>query len=472
MFTAESTVRRIFAELCKAVSWMHSVGLVHRDIKLENVLLTVSLSEAALFENGHRRTVSDEYSRSRQSDDESLGFLDKATSSSPTSYAFADSSTYGSSPGSPTGSSFSSHYKLSRYPSESSTSMSSASAASSWYLSSDTDSKASMPMETSLLGSRSHTLVPSDMDHKPSSQIIPPPSQPLIKLTDFGLSRFIDPAKPLLMTRCGSEAYAAPELVMSGGRAGVASGGSRWGEDGGYSSEAGRRRDSTSSGGYDARETDAWACGVVLYGLIARRLPFGEGPGEALISGVPGGVTARPVGTSERRQWLMKIARGDWQWPSVNASSEGSSSGDEELRGVHLAESEGAKRVASKLLIRDPTRRYRLKDLWDDEWVAGCGVVGATSSSPLRGASVSPQSRVRDLPMELDRDFVKVHDDSGVEITRHAACPDNVDEQEIPIRHDVEHEPDEEDDDEEDGAEDGWLVDKEGIKSIARQEVQ
>ncbi|THU92097.1 kinase-like protein, partial [Dendrothele bispora CBS 962.96] len=236
---AESTVRRIFAELCKAVSWMHSVGLVHRDIKLEK------------FE---RKATS--------------SFL----SSSPNSY----------------------------------------------------------------------------------NNQIPPPSHPLIKLADFGLSRFIDPAKPLLTTRCGSEAYAAPELVMSGG--------------------------------YDARETDAWACGVVLFGLIARRLPFGEGPGEVLIGG-PGGKLGgngakqtRPVGASERRQWLMKIARGDWQWPDIpeDANDAGSSNmdlddGGAELKGPRLAASEGAKRVASRLLVRDPTRRWRLKDLWDDDWVSRTG---------------------------------------------------------------------------------------------------
>ncbi|KAJ4493366.1 kinase-like domain-containing protein, partial [Lentinula lateritia] len=70
---------------------------------------------------------------------------------------------------------------------------------------------------------------------------LPTPPQPLIKLTDFGLSRFIDPANPLLTTRCGSEAYAAPELVTDS--------------------------ESENAGGYDARETDAWACGVVLYAL-------------------------------------------------------------------------------------------------------------------------------------------------------------------------------------------------------------
>ncbi|KZV89054.1 kinase-like protein, partial [Exidia glandulosa HHB12029] len=64
-------------------------------------------------------------------------------------------------------------------------------------------------------------------------------STALVKLADFGLARFVDPAHPRLTTRCGSEAYAAPELLLSGSR---------------YR-------------GYDPRLTDAWALGVVLYAL-------------------------------------------------------------------------------------------------------------------------------------------------------------------------------------------------------------
>lgn len=35
----ENVVRRIWRELCRAVAWMHGVGLVHRDIKLESTFL-------------------------------------------------------------------------------------------------------------------------------------------------------------------------------------------------------------------------------------------------------------------------------------------------------------------------------------------------------------------------------------------------------------------------------------------------
>ncbi len=36
----EPVLRRIFGELCRAAGWMHAVGLVHRDIKLESTYLS------------------------------------------------------------------------------------------------------------------------------------------------------------------------------------------------------------------------------------------------------------------------------------------------------------------------------------------------------------------------------------------------------------------------------------------------
>jgi serine/threonine protein kinase len=35
----ETLLRRMWSELCKAVGWMHGVGLVHRDVKLESTRL-------------------------------------------------------------------------------------------------------------------------------------------------------------------------------------------------------------------------------------------------------------------------------------------------------------------------------------------------------------------------------------------------------------------------------------------------
>ncbi|KAI9864010.1 MAG: hypothetical protein M1813_003326 [Trichoglossum hirsutum] len=84
----------------------------------------------------------------------------------------------------------------------------------------------------------------------------------LITLTDLGLSKRIDLASPLLTTRCGSEDYAAPELLM-----GLP---------------------------YDGRATDAWALGVVLFALMEGRLPFDSVVGRSKIA--------------------HRIARVEWGW--------------------------------------------------------------------------------------------------------------------------------------------------------------
>ncbi|KAK7024012.1 kinase-like domain-containing protein [Favolaschia claudopus] len=317
----EALLKRIWSELCKAVGWMHGVGLVHRDVKLENILLT-------------------------------------------TPFPFTN--------GAPTG--------------------------------------------------------------------------PLVKLTDFGLSRFIDTAAPLLSTRCGSEAYAAPELVISGRR-------------------------------YDARETDAWACGVVLYGLCARRLPFGEG---ATSNDGPGRI-GREGGVREsaatRRHWLMCIARGEWEWPSVSAAHEErpdlenhtsadsvatvvapSENGDEvpetrpqpqpqlELKG------EGARRIVSRLLVRDSARRAKISELWDDPWMGGTTQLSSPSSvstAPLISSEVETQSPPGTASPDSD---YSDHSSLYGEVV-------GFDDEDL-------------EGEDEDADDDGLLLDQEGIDSIARQEVQ
>ncbi|KAG0289865.1 hypothetical protein BGZ96_006650 [Linnemannia gamsii] len=73
------------------------------------------------------------------------------------------------------------------------------------------------------------------------------PLRPKVKLTDFGLAKVIDMDSPLLTTRCGSEDYAAPEIIL--------------GQP------------------YDGREADIWSLGVVLYALLVGFLPFNMRPG-------------------------------------------------------------------------------------------------------------------------------------------------------------------------------------------------
>ena len=289
-------------------------------------------------------------------------------------------------------------------------------------------------------------------------------------LTDFGLSRFVeideDGDAELLSTRCGSEAYAAPELVMGGG--------------GSSSSTSGKK---TRRGVYDARETDAWACGVVLYALVARRLPFGEGVGaggEGRIGGERGEGKG-DGGVLERRQWLMRIARGEWEWPGGELERDGVvEDGGEELVGERLVESRGARRMVSRLLVRDPRKRARVSELWDDEWMwtSGCVVpenVGRQQEQPLcpRLLPIDPSHSYREdviFASPVDEEgksvpILRIHDgeeDDGMDVDDGEWIFDDEDGKGEVLEDGPEGEEEEEE---------GLLLDQEGIDNIARQEV-
>ncbi|KAJ2896694.1 hypothetical protein MKZ38_005294 [Zalerion maritima] len=90
----------------------------------------------------------------------------------------------------------------------------------------------------------------------------------VVTLADLGLSRRIaDDEK--LNTRCGSEDYAAPEVIL--------------GQP------------------YDGRATDAWSLGVLLYALLETRLPFDPNPNMSDYHRM-------------RSRTSHRIARVDWQW--------------------------------------------------------------------------------------------------------------------------------------------------------------
>ena len=141
----------------------------------------------------------------------------------------------------------------------------------------------------------------------------------VITLTDLGLSRMIPqpPESPLLETRCGSEDYAAPEILM--------------GQP------------------YDGRQTDAWALGVLLYALMEGRLPFDALPG---IRGDPAVLKARTP---------HRIARCEWGW--VRYGDE-----DNEWDPEKGKELEGARKCVEGLLKRN-TRRTPLTEIRDWPWV-------------------------------------------------------------------------------------------------------
>lgn len=178
--------------------------------------------------------------------------------------------------------------------------------------------------------SKSHTW--------PDPSSLPPIPTPLVKLTDFGLSRFVDLSTPYLETRCGSEEYAAPELIM------------------------GKR--------YDGRQTDSWALGVVLFALLVGYLPFvedgGVGPHDQ-----PGQVSPSSRGTTRsRKTYLLKIAKGEYHWPKAKIDVDGNLQQTDNTRMVN----DQSKSLVGGLLTRDPKKRLRTEDIWDYEWMNGAGM--------------------------------------------------------------------------------------------------
>lgn len=247
----EWLIRRLFAELANAVGWMHSIQLVHRDIKLENIILT----------------------------------RDLFTSMSP------------------------------------------------------------------------GELTPSAVG-----------PVPLLKLTDFGLSRFMDPNKAFLETRCGSEEYAAPELII------------------------GKK--------YDGRKTDCWAMGVVLYSLICGGLPFVEGsPGTATSpsSLALGGFGVNSTSANlqmvtnstregphrgaeaddghpqrdarKRKAHLLRIAKGDLRWPSQTNDESLDMPPASLCPTSNRLVTPYAKHIVSRLLRRDANKRGSAWECFEDPWL-------------------------------------------------------------------------------------------------------
>lgn len=148
---------------------------------------------------------------------------------------------------------------------------------------------------------------------------------PVVTLTDLGLGRWIPkpPESPLLETRCGSEDYAAPEVLL------------------------GQQ--------YDGRATDAWALGVLLYAIMEERLPFDQLPSS-----------------KRKSQKSHRIARCEWAW--VKWGTE-----DGEWNSTRGTELEGARAIVEGLLVRARSR-WSLDKVAESEWVRG----GMTLDEPLQ----------------------------------------------------------------------------------------
>ncbi|KAL7955885.1 kinase-like domain-containing protein [Trichoderma compactum] len=143
----------------------------------------------------------------------------------------------------------------------------------------------------------------------------------VIALADLGLSRRIAEDEKL-ETRCGSEDYAAPEVIM--------------GQP------------------YDGRATDAWSLGVLLYALLESRLPFDPPPG---------------MNDSHRMRSRKshRIARGEWRWIEY-----GGDDGDHEANEARFKERGllDAMNITEGLLKRARSR-WTLHQVLATQWVQG-----------------------------------------------------------------------------------------------------
>lgn len=137
----------------------------------------------------------------------------------------------------------------------------------------------------------------------------------------------------MLQTRCGSEAYAAPELLM--GKP------------------------------YDGFLTDSWAVGIVFYAVVTGGLPFVEQveTSREKFEGLERRISTR----GGRKGYLLKIAKAEYEWPA-----------DKVRGGGKIEFSKELKEIVGKLLVRDPGKRLRVgsESFWECDWISGDGREG------------------------------------------------------------------------------------------------
>ncbi|CAK7898474.1 hypothetical protein CAAN3_04S01200 [[Candida] anglica] len=175
----------------------------------------------------------------------------------------------------------------------------------------------------------------------------------LISLTDFGLSKVVQDLDEELSTRCGSEDYISPELLM------------------------GLK--------YNGQLTDAWSVGVVIYSLVENRLPFDLPSIELMTSAAAaaagaagsGGAYNQGPGISpsvlkrqrSRNKTPHRIAMIDWGWFKATELHVSTALDPESKQII-----EKLQRLTEALLVRKQKRLKILEVLQDDKykWIKEC----------------------------------------------------------------------------------------------------
>lgn len=121
-------------------------------------------------------------------------------------------------------------------------------------------------------------------------------SNAISNLSDFGLSKKLSTQDQLLSTRCGSQDYIAPEILM------------------------GLK--------YNGKLTDTWSIGVIIYSILENRLPFDIPPPPPSSSATPhynsstspnkGSPTVIKRRRSKTNSTAYRIAMIDWEWSKLD----------------------------------------------------------------------------------------------------------------------------------------------------------
>jgi len=131
----------------------------------------------------------------------------------------------------------------------------------------------------------------------------------VLKLADFGFAHLFAPSARTMFTECGTPGYMAPEMLRA-----------------------------NNMHGYDATKCDVWACGVVLFIMLAGFPPFQK--------------------PSDEDWWFNKLHNNKhalfWQAHSRSAYF-----------------SDSVKDLINKILATDPAKRITLSAIKSHEWYSG-----------------------------------------------------------------------------------------------------
>lgn len=146
-------------------------------------------------------------------------------------------------------------------------------------------------------------------------------------ITDFGLSKRILLDDQILSTKCGSQDYVSPELLLGLN--------------------------------YDGKLLDLWAIGVMVYSILENRLPFDLPPMEFMkSSGISPSVLKRQ---RNRHSPARRIAMIDWDWYEISVLLKNESLSSEAAKIIGELQS-----VVECLLVRKE-KRIRVDSLLEDE---------------------------------------------------------------------------------------------------------